>query len=53
MKAKDNDDATPLHWAASQDHADVARVLIEAGADMEGRTMTTQPRFIGRRVIKP
>src|SRR5262249_46659416 len=27
---------TPLHWAASSDDADVARALIEGGADVNG-----------------
>ncbi len=29
---------TALHWAAEKDHADVARVLLDAGADIEAKT---------------
>jgi uncharacterized protein len=28
---------TPLHWAASSDDVDVARALIDEGADIEAR----------------
>jgi len=30
---------TPLHFAAQQQHADAARVLIQAGADVHARNM--------------
>ena len=30
---------TALHWAAELDHVDVARVLVDAGADLEARTL--------------
>jgi hypothetical protein len=33
----DKDQRTPLHWAAIQGHIDVARLLIEKGADPNGR----------------
>ncbi len=29
---------TPLHWAAELDHCDVARMLLDAGADLEATT---------------
>ncbi len=31
-------DKTGLHWAAEADHADVARLLLDAGADIEAET---------------
>ena len=31
-------DKTALHWAAENDHAEVARLLIDAGADIEATT---------------
>ena len=29
---------TPLHWAAEHDHNDIARMLLDAGADLEAKT---------------
>ena len=37
MNAKDNNGWTPLRWAASEGHADVARLLVDAGADVNAR----------------
>ena len=31
----DKRDRRPLHWAASRDHCDVARLLLRRGADLD------------------
>ncbi len=36
--ATDDHLKTPLHWAAEQDHHDVAKMLLDAGADLEATT---------------
>lgn len=37
-RAKDHEDgSSALHWAADGNHREVCRILIEAGADLEGR----------------
>jgi len=36
--ASDDHLKTPLHWAAEKDYDDVAKVLLEAGADIEAKT---------------
>ena len=38
VHATDSYRKTPLHWAAERDHVDVARALLDAGADLEART---------------
>ena len=35
--AKDENGKTALHWAALTGHVDVAKVLIEKGADVDAR----------------
>jgi uncharacterized protein len=37
MSSADGEGFTPLHFAAKQQHADAAAVLIEAGADVDAR----------------
>ena len=37
-KAADEYDKTALHWAAEKDHVEVARLLLDAGADIEAKT---------------
>ena len=34
VRARDKDGSTPLHCAAGNGHVDVARILLEAGADI-------------------
>jgi len=38
VNAKDEDGMTPLHWAASQGHKDIAELLIAKGADVNAKT---------------
>ena len=38
VRAADDHLKTALHWAAERDHAEVAKVLIDAGADVEAKT---------------
>jgi ankyrin repeat protein len=38
VRAAGEHDKTGLHWAAEKDHIEVARVLLDGGADMEART---------------
>jgi uncharacterized protein len=38
VRATDDHLKTPLHWAAEDDHPDVARMLLHAGADLEATT---------------
>lgn len=38
ITAADEYDKTALHWAAEKDHAEIARVLLDAGADIEAKT---------------
>jgi Ankyrin repeats (3 copies) len=44
----DEDGYTPLHFAAQQQHADVAAVLIEAGADLNARNRFGNTALWGR-----
>jgi hypothetical protein len=37
-RATDDHLKTPLHWAAEHDHYDIARMLLDAGADLEATT---------------
>ncbi len=37
-RATDDHLKTPLHWAAEHDHHEVAKMLLEAGADLEATT---------------
>jgi ankyrin repeat protein len=38
VRAADDHLKTPLHWAAEHDHHVVAKVLLDAGADLEAKT---------------
>jgi ankyrin repeat protein len=38
VRASGEHDKTGLHWAAQRDYVEVARVLLDAGADMEAQT---------------
>jgi ankyrin repeat protein len=38
ITAADEYDKTALHWAAEKDHAEIARMLLDAGADVEAKT---------------
>ena len=38
MNGGDENRLPPLQWAASQGHTDVAKVLINAGADVNSQT---------------
>jgi ankyrin repeat protein len=38
VRATDEHLKTPLHWAAERDHHDIAKMLLDAGADLEART---------------
>jgi len=37
-RATDDHRKTPLHWAAEHDHRDIAKMLLDAGADLEATT---------------
>lgn len=38
VRVLDEYDKTPLHWAAEKDHVEIARALLDAGADIEAKT---------------
>jgi ankyrin repeat protein len=38
VTAADEYDKTGLHWAAEKDHIEIARLLLDAGADIEAKT---------------
>jgi ankyrin repeat protein len=38
VNAGDNESWTPLHWVARDGHADLAKLLIERGANVNART---------------
>lgn len=38
ISVADEYDKTALHWAAEKDHAEIARTLLDAGADIEAKT---------------
>ena len=38
ITAADEYDKTALHWGAEKDHAEVARMLLDAAADIEAKT---------------
>ncbi len=39
--SRDKDGSTPLHWAAWRGQVEVARLLLEAGADVNARNQNT------------
>lgn len=41
VHARDKEGSTPLHWAAWRGQAEVARLLLEAGADVSARNQNT------------
>ncbi|HJP90594.1 MAG TPA: ankyrin repeat domain-containing protein [Pyrinomonadaceae bacterium] len=38
IRVADEYDKTGLHWAAEKDHVEIARLLLDAGADIEAKT---------------
>jgi ankyrin repeat protein len=45
VSAGDNEARTPLHYAAGYNHAEIAMMLLEAGANLEARDTKVRPAF--------